>query len=154
MNPEWYGKRYPSIDDLEAHAWDLGGVVVEGPISTAFYYSPKPGECPVIGLPSGLGPLEKAWLLAHELGHLCQHLGPKGELFYAKNEAQADRWAACALIPEKAIRRYQNASEDAFIAALSKHYEDLPQHSTPTRRLAGRIARVRLQILNNREEVL
>lgn len=147
MNPSWYGVSYPTIEDLERHAWDLGGVVVEGPVSTAFYYSPKPGECPVIGLPSGLGPLNKAWLLAHELGHLSQHLGPKGELFYSKNETQADRWAACALIPERAIRRYHNASVDAFIGALSKHYEDIPTHLCPTRKLAGRIALARLKAL-------
>ena len=119
---------------------------MRGPVPTAFCYFPEVGT-KGIGLPMNAGPLETAWLLAHELGHLSQHEGPRGELLYSKDEAQADRWAACALIPESAVRRYQNASEDAFIAALSKHYEDLPLSPTPTRRLAVRIARIRLSLL-------
>lgn len=147
MRPAWYGLTYPSTDDLEAWAWELHAVVVRGRISYAFYYPAEDDEVAVIGLPAGLSPLAEAWALAHELGHLSQHLGPKGELFWSKNEAQADRWAACALIPERVIRRYQNASVDAFIGALSRHYEDLPPYPCPSRRLAARIALARLRAL-------
>ena len=146
---KWYGRKYPSQDDLESAAWDLGAVVVYGAVPTAFCCMHPEG--PIIGLPEDAGPLEKAWLLAHELGHLAQHSGPKNDLSYRKGESQADRWAARALIPEAAVRRYQNASLDAFIGALSKHYEDIPFKDCHQRKLAGVIAGIRLDAL--REEV-
>jgi hypothetical protein len=46
---------------------------------------------------------------------------------------------------------YANASEDAMVAALSAHYEDLPLVECPQRDLAGYIASIRLRAL--REEV-
>lgn len=132
---------------MEAFAWDLGAVVIWGPVHTAFF-CPGDGEAPaVIGLPDLEGPLAQAWELAHELGHLVQHAGPKGELSWSRDERQADRWAALALIPEAAVRRHANASQDAFVAALSRHYEDLPPEDCPARRLAGRIAQLRLRAL-------
>lgn len=145
--PTWYGRRYPNLEDLEQFAHDLGAVVAWGPIPTAFCYLPSDGGCPGIGLPHGLGPLDEMWQLAHELGHLAQHAGPRGELLWSKDERQADRWAACALIPEAAVRRHRNASEDAFVAALSRHFEDLPPIDCPSRRLAGRIAKIRLRYM-------
>ncbi len=69
-------------------------------------------------------------------------------MFYGKEENQAERWAACALIPESRIRAYGNASEDAMMAALSSHYEDLPLEDCPARRLAAKIARTRLHVLS------
>ncbi len=139
---KWYGRRYPSLEDLESAAWDLGAVVVYGAVPTAFCCMHPEG--PIIGMPEGAGLLEKVWLLAHEIGHLVRHVGPRGELSYSKDEHQADRWAARALIPTARIRNYHNASPDAFIAALSAHYEDLPMWDCPQRRLANFIATIRL----------
>lgn len=97
------------------------------------------------------GPLEKAWALAHELGHLIRHCGYINPWSRSRQENQAERWAACALIPASAIRHHRNACEDSFIAALSKHYEDLPLRDCPQRKLAATIARIRLGVLQ--EEV-
>lgn len=56
-----------------------------------------------------------------------------------------DPWKQRALIPEAAVRRHRNASLDAFMGALSRHYEDLPMHDCPQRRLAAKIASIRLR---------
>jgi hypothetical protein len=145
LAPAWYGQCYPTFEDLEVFTWNLGAVVVPGPVSAGAYFPGSDWELPVIAIPEDAPPLERIWTLAHELGHLVQHAGPKGELMWSKNEAQANRWAACALIPEARIQAYQNASLDAFVGALSAHYEDLPLTSCAARRLAGRIARLRLK---------
>lgn len=134
------------MDDLEDLAWDLGAVVVSGDVPTAFVCLPEePGQAAVIGIPRDAHGLERYWLLAHELGHLAQHAGPKGPASYGKDEAAADRWAAQALIPERRVRAHGNASLDAFLAALSVHYQDLGDG--PERALAARIAGIRLSIL-------
>jgi hypothetical protein len=65
-----------------------------------------------------------------------------------KQEFRADVWAVCALIPFDRIQAHQNACEDAMIAALSAHFEDIPLTDCPVRRLAGRIAQIRLQTLS------
>ena len=145
--PKWYGKVYPKWEDLTDFAWDLGAVVLPGPIQTAVFFPGSDWELPVIAIPQDAGPLAKAWALAHELGHLVQHAGPKGELSWSKNEAQANRWAACALIPEARVQAYRNASIDAFVGALSANYEDIPLMNCQSRRLAGRIAKTRLKYL-------
>lgn len=145
--PDWYGQRYPTLEDLEDFTWSLGAVVVSGPVSTGAFFPGSDWELPVIAIPEDAPPLARIWTLAHELGHLVQHAGPKGELMWSKNEAQANRWAACALIPEARIQEHQNACLDAFVGALSAHYEDLPLTSCASRRLAGRIARIRLRTL-------
>jgi Zn-dependent peptidase ImmA (M78 family) len=98
-------------------------------------------------IPLYSGSLERAWLLAHEIAHLTLHSGPKGALFRAKNEAQANKWAACALIPEARILLYMNACMDSMIAALSSNYEDIPLMNCPSRVLASEIARYRMQAL-------
>ena len=149
-SPSWFGARYPSLEDFEAYAWELGAVVVYGPVMTAAYFPGSDWELPLIVVPQDLGLLAKAWALAHELGHLVQHAGPKGELSWSKNEAQANRWAACALIPEARVQAYRNASIDAFVGALSANYEDIPLMNCTQRRLAGRIARIRLKLLEVR----
>ena len=149
-NPLWYGNAYPSMEDLSAFAESLGALVGYCDMGgEAIYFAGEGLEPPVILLPTGVGLLRLAWTLAHELGHLVQHSGPKGELMWGKNERQADEWAACALIPKARIRRHRNASLDAFIGALSAHYEDLPLESCPERELAARIARIRIQALHN-----
>lgn len=145
----WYGRRYPSLEDLESAAWDLGAVVVYGAIPTAFCCMHPEG--PIIGLPEGVGPLETAWLLAHELGHLAKHCGYISEWTFSRQEHGAEAWAACALIPELAVQRYKNASVDAFIGALSKHYEDLPLVNCRAREVAGIIARIRLSMVEDRQ---
>jgi hypothetical protein len=99
----------------------------------------------VICLPEGLGHIEEMWQLAHELAHLVLHQGYTSPWTCDRQESQAFRWAARALIPEAAVRRHGNASVDAFIAALSAHYEDLPMHDCPERRLAAQIAIIRLR---------
>jgi len=147
MKPPWYARRYPSLGDLEKYAEEMGAIVVSGPIGeNALFVAGAAAEPPVIILPE-VSPLRLCWLLAHELGHLAQHAGPRGQLLYTKDELAADRWAARALIPEAAVQRYRNASMDAFVAALWRHYEEFPMEDCPTRALAGRIARVRLDLL-------
>lgn len=144
-NPEWFGRRYPRWEDLERLADDQGCLVImsRGRIPS---FHPGDGErAPAIFIPEGAGHLERFWMLAHELGHLQHHVGPRAALLYSKGEHQASQWAAQALIPQARIRAYANASLDAFIGALSAHYEDLPLWDCPARRLAADIARIRLR---------
>ena len=144
-NPQWFGRRYPTLDDLLAAAEACGCAVGSAPIPIAMFV-PAEGPAPaVILLPRQAGLLERCWLLAHELGHLHLHAGPRGPLLEGRDEAAADRWAARALIPQARVARHGNASLDAFIAALSAHYEDLPLFDCPARRLAARIATIRLR---------
>jgi len=144
-NPSWFSRRYPTLLDLEEHAWALGAVVMRGAIPSAvIVFVPAPGFH-VICLPMGLSQLEEVWQLAHELGHLVLHEGYGGEWARGRQEAAAMRWAAQALIPESAVRRHKNASQDSFIGALSAHYEDIPLHDCPQRRLAAEIATIRLK---------
>lgn len=143
---EWFGRRYPSIKDLEDAAWRAGCVVVFGQVSNAFFIPPSAAlPYGTIGIPESHGPLETVWALAHELGHAVLHAGKLGPLQRDKQEAQADRWAARALIPRARISHHQNASMDAFIGALSAHYEELPLEDCQARRLAARIAQIRLR---------
>ncbi len=143
--PPWYGRSYPSTQSLEDYAWELGAVVVRGPcISARIIYVDAPGTH-VICLPQDLGPLEEAWQLAHELGHLVLHRGYSSPWACGRQEAAAEKWAAAALIPSEAVRRHRNASIDAFIGALSAHYEDIPLRDCPQRRLAATIAAIRLR---------
>lgn len=144
---DWFGLRYPSHADLEAYAWQLGIAVVAGEVPHAAYFPAYDGLPAVIVSPMG-GPLETMWAIAHELGHAVQHSGPKGPRSHSKEEHQANKWAACALIPEARIQHYGNASVDAFIGAISSHYEEIPFSDCPTRRLAARIAKYRLKALN------
>ncbi len=148
-SPKWYGKTYPTWEDLEKYAWVLGASVVVGRIHAGVFFPGNDYELPLIAIPQDTPPLARIWALAHELGHLVQHAGPKGELMWSKDEAQANRWAACALIPEARIQEHQNASVDAFVGALSAHYEELPPVNCAQRRLAGRIAKIRLKYLES-----
>ena len=146
--PRWFGQSYPSVEDLEIYAWDMDPVVQRGPISGALIaYPVDPEDSVVIGLPSGLGILDESWVLAHELGHLALHRGYVSPWTMSRQETQAERWAACALIPESRIAAHANASLDAMIAALSAHYEDIPLRPCPSRRLAAKIGRARLKAL-------
>ena len=142
--PAWYGIRYPSLQDFEAYAASIGVGVGYADVPMGLFF-PAISGVPVTVIPESFGLLEMIWCLAHELGHAVQHSGPKGELSYSKEETQASRWAACALIPEARIQAYGNASLDAFIGALSAHYEDLPLRDCPARRLAAHIAMIRLR---------
>lgn len=148
--PAWYGRSYPTLEKLEAYAWELGAVVMRGPVDAFCSLPDEEGQVAVIGLPDTAGPLESIWLLAHELGHLVLHLGYISPWTRDRQERQAGKWAACALIPETRIMAHQNASLDAFIGALSAHFEDLPLISCNSRRLAGKIARIRLKTLEER----
>lgn len=143
-NPSWFSRRYPTIADLEAFAWDLRAVVMRGPCDTAGIVLVESPGFSVICIPEGLGSLEEAWQIAHELGHLRLHSGYTTDFAHDRQEAQASLWAAMALIPAAAIRRHQNASVDAFIAALSAHHEEIPLMDCPQRRLAAEIALIRL----------
>ena len=150
MTQLWFGKKYPQIEEMVASAYRLGALVTWAKIGQeAVFFAPDPvmNEPPVIVLPLGVCPLRMSWLMAHELGHLMLHGGYVSQWTRDRQESQATRWAARALIPEAAVQRYRNASVDAFIGALSKHYEDIPLHNCPQRELAGFIAKVRLNIL-------
>jgi len=144
--PSWYGLRYPSFEDLECFSSSLKVTIDYEDLPMGLYF-PNIMGVPVIVLPEVASPLERMWHLAHELGHAVQHSGPKGKRSHGKEEAQANRWAACALIPEARILLHQNACLDAFIGALSAHYEDLPLEDCPARRLAGEIAKHRIKAL-------
>lgn len=147
--PAWYAQSYPTIDDLESFACDLGAVVVWGRCSWASFFPGDAELAPAIFVPRAAHALARVWGLSHEIGHLVQHSGPRGELMWAKGEAQANRWAACALIPQERIRAHKNASLDAMVAALSAHFEDIPLEDCPARRLAAKIARIRLRALDD-----
>jgi len=153
LKPAWYGRRYPTLETLVLAAEARGALVTWADSGgEAIYIAGAGAEPPVIVLPKGVLLLQEAWTLAHELGHLHQHAGPRGELFYDKDEAAADRWAACALIPEARILAYKNASLDAFIGALSRHYGPLGDGNSESRGLAARIGRIRLAHLPSRHE--
>jgi hypothetical protein len=145
--PKWFSSQYPSFADLESLAWDLGAVVSHGPIESAGIVFVKPPGFHVICLPEYLGKLDEMWQFAHEVGHLTLHRGYTTQWAHDRQEAAANRWAACALIPEERIQQYGNASLDAFIGALSAHYEDLPLENCEVRRLAAKIATIRLRAL-------
>jgi len=146
-NPSWFGRKYPTWNDLLQYAEKLGCKVGYADIGeNALFVAGMGSQPPAIILPAEDG-LLAFWLLAHELFHLSHHTGPRSQLLYSKGETQADQWAARALIPEHRIRAHGNASLDAFIAALSAHYEDLPLIDCPARRLAAHIAGVRLKLL-------
>lgn len=144
--PCWFGNRYPSFEDLEAFAASLHIGIGYATIPIGLY-CPDVLGVQVIVLPAEACPLEMIWNLAHELGHAVQHSGPKGERSYGKEEAQANLWAAQALIPESRVMDYRNASQDAFIGALSAHYEDIPLKACPLRELAAKIALHRLRAI-------
>jgi hypothetical protein len=144
MSTKWFGKRYPMFQDLEMYAESQGASIVFGHFPAAFL--PEGAGGPIIFLPDTASGLEKVWLLAHEIGHLLQHSG-KAPLMHGKQEFRADHWAACALIPLERILDHRNASEDAFVGALSAHFEDIPPEDCQSRRLAGEIARIRLRSL-------
>ena len=146
-NPSWFGRRYPLWNDLIGYVEGLGCLIGFADLgSQALFVPGSQAEPPVILLPHDQGLLGH-WLLAHELAHLRLHSGYTGPRSRDKQEAQAYRWAACALIPEARIRNHMNASEDAFIAALSVHYEDIPLESCGLRELAHTISRHRLKAL-------
>ena len=148
QSPKWYGARYPNIDDLKSFAVSQGAVLAYADIPFSVFLPDVEGVRVII-LPNGLGLLDECWSLAHELGHLVKHSGPKGVRSHGKEEAQANQWAARALIPSARIRHHQNASLDTFIGALSAHYEELPLWDCPQRRLAARIAEIRLGALED-----
>jgi hypothetical protein len=144
-NPSWFSRRYPTLADFEALAWSLRTIIRRCDVSAAgVVFVTQPGFT-TICLPAGLGHLEEMWQLAHELGHLVLHEGYISQWQHDRQEAAASKWAARALIPESAVRRHKNASLDAFIAALSAHYEDIPYEDCPQRRLAAEIAGIRLK---------
>ena len=149
--PTWYGQKYPSIEDFELLAEQLGAIVIWTRSSQAAFSHGDGNHPPEIFIPRSAGSIEQAWFIAHELGHLLHHMGPKGEESWSREELTACEWAACALIPISRIRIYRNASEDSMIAALSANYEHIPSNECKERDLAGYIAGVRLRAL--RKEV-
>jgi hypothetical protein len=145
--PKWYGTAYPSYEDLIMFAESFGVAFRPTDMPMAVYAPPMYGHPPGIYIPRYYGPLQAVWELAHEIGHLCRHSGHKNELFYSKDEAQANHWAACALIPKARIDYHQNASIDTFMAALSANYEPLPLYDCHVRTLAHEIATIRIEAL-------
>jgi hypothetical protein len=77
------------FEDLESMAWDLGAVVVYGGVHTAFCCMHPEG--PIIGLPEDAAGHQKAFLLAHELGHQA---GWKPRIL---QEIGANHWAKQSL---------------------------------------------------------
>ena len=146
-NPSWFSHRYPTRVDLEEFALTLRTKVVhDRQVEAGCILQVAPPGVNIIFLPMGLGDLAECWQLAHELAHLVLH--PEGYISpytYTRQEAQARKWAAQALIPEAAVRRHKNASQDAFIAALSAHFGDIPLRDCAERRLAAEIAAIRLR---------
>lgn len=148
MSSSWFGHRYPKWRDLEQAAEALGAVVVENETPAAAFIADPALGGPMIVIPNDLPPLERIWNLAHELGHLVHHAGPR-PLARSKQECQANRWASCALIPKARIRAHKNASVDTLIGALAAHYQMIPPENCPERSLAAKIAKVRLSALED-----
>ena len=148
-NPSWFGKRYPVFEDLVVAAENFGARVTQADIGDeALYVAPDQalGQPPAIILPIYAPPLLMMWLMAHELAHMFLHgSGYLSQLQRDRQESDAERWAARALIPQARIRHHKNASVDAFMGALSSHYEDLPLVDCEARRLAAHIATIRLK---------
>ena len=146
MNPNWYGRRYPTPEDLILAIETTGAVILYAEIGDgALFVAGEPPIPPVVILPVQGGVLLLSWLLAHELGHLTLHGGYTSRWTHDRQEHQANVWAARALIPDRSIREHKNASLDAFLAALSIHYEHLPLEDCSQRRLAAEIATIRLK---------
>ena len=148
IKPAWWGELYPRWYDLERLAEDYGCLVIMSHGRVPGFFPGNEEAAPAIFIPVKAGTLDRFWYLAHELGHMILHLGPRGDMLYSKDEVQANIWAAGTLIPRARIHLYGNACEDAFIGALSAHYEDLPLEDCPARRLAARIASIRLHSLS------
>lgn len=144
-SPDWFGRRYPSLDDLVAAVEARGAVVGWAAIESGLYVAGEDGDPPVVLVPAAGSYLTQCWILAHELAHLRSHAGHKTRWTHDRDEAAADRWAARALIPRARVLHHGNASIDAFIGALSAHYGDLPLINCADRRLAARIASIRMK---------
>lgn len=100
----------------------------------------------IIIVPTYRGILARAWGVAHECGHLVLKHGPMPHRD-PRQEAEADAWAAMALIPEAMVARYNNASVAAFLAALHRNYEPIPRETCKLRNLAVRIASRRMELI-------
>lgn len=145
--PDWFGRRYPTLDDLVQAIEASGALVGWAAIGSGLYVAGEDGDPPVVLAPTDVSHLTQCWMLAHELAHLRAHAGHKTRWTYDRDEVAADRWAARALIPRGRVLAHGNASLDAFIGALSAHYGDIPLIDCPDRRLAARIAATRLKHL-------
>lgn len=146
MTPEWFGRRYPTLQDLEDDALKLSVPVLYGRcVKPGMVWDLDGPLC--IAVPGYAGNLAKCWAVAHELGHLHLHHGRATEWLHDKREEEASAWAARALIPVDRVRRYKNASLDAFIAALWRNYEEFPVGNSGVRMLAAAIAHHRLKYL-------
>lgn len=144
--PDWYGCKYPTLLDLEDSAHELDVPVLYGKCPKPAMMWDSDGPLCII-VPDYSGNLARCWAVAHELGHLVLHHGPVSKFLRDKREEEANAWAARALIPAVRIRHHQNASIGTFIAALSRHFQEIPTHDDPLRRLAAVIAQARLRHL-------
>lgn len=144
---DWFGKRYPTLEDLEVVARQQGACVLYGACAApaALWDALGPHS---IFIPDYRGKLAKCWGISHELGHIVLGHGPVPHS-NPHHELDADKWAAQALIPEARIRAYRNATLSGFIKALLRHYA---AEDDAVRMLAARIAHARLAALEDLQD--
>lgn len=144
---DWFGSRYPTLEDLEGVALKQGAPVLYGPCEApAAAWDDLGPLC--IFIPGYRGRLAKCWGISHELGHIVLGHGPLPHS-NANHEFEADKWAAQALIPESRIRAYRNATLSGFIKALLRHYAS---EDEAVRMLAARIAHARLAAIQDMQD--
>jgi hypothetical protein len=89
------------LEELEMVAEGQGiPVIYDLHFDVARLWIHEDGEPWFLGVPAQFGYLARAWAVAHECGHLMQMHSPAFDReLYLRQEAEANRWAADALIP-------------------------------------------------------
>jgi hypothetical protein len=89
------------LEELEMVAEGQGiPVIYDLHFDVARLWIHEDGEPWFLGVPAQFGHLARAWAVAHECGHLMQMHSPAFDReLYLRQEAEANRWAADALIP-------------------------------------------------------
>jgi len=81
---------------------------------------------------------------------MVTHSGPPPtKELWETQEAEADRWASCALIPEAKIRMYNNPTLSGFMACIRKYYVQERSDWDHLKMLAARISHARLRALRD-----
>lgn len=146
----WYGERCPTFEEMEAVALNLGvQVAIHPDFDVPRYLWDEHGDPWVICIPSQFGPLARLWALAHELGHIICHGDPPIDREqHRTQEAEADEWAACALIPGSVFEEGGTPTPHHLVYFLRKHYQAFTtQKDDRVRALAYRIAFTRMKAM-------
>lgn len=147
MTPWWYGRYHPKLKDLVVFGESLGAGIHLDHLPAAVFV---PDDPPIIMVPCQHGHLSTVWTLAHELGHLCHHSGRDGQLHWHAGEHKANQWAAGALLPSQRMPLIGFLRLDDLIDDLSNHFEYLHPQNHDARKLARKIARIRLRSIKEK----